>query len=711
MTPKLENEKQSFTLDRDQLFLVLMAAGQVLIFGALWLLLLLNDHPKEAEQKAYLYFFVTIPPMALLSWAVTRRLPDWQWSGLWKALPWLTLSTAIPALVLIGGLTNINRIIYYSYDKVPRVPPYSVLRFSIGAALAALCFATFVLVNARTPRLTSGKSPILAVVLTCVGVMLLLGMFDPYLMIDTLSYSPYVGPAFAMRNGAIPMIDTFSQYGPNFVLFAWFFAFAQTFYMASAMVTALNVVMGLAFVSIAISLGKNRWFSFFGGVVVVLFLHAAFLYNITYTPSVFAMRFLPPLLLMVALVRIPHARMVTSASSGAMVLCTLWSFEAFFSAVLVYLTWLFVRCVSERRKIGRLTRDIGFVLLLALAPHAILTLAYLAAFGTPPRYDIYFELVFAHLRGNYWLMPVETKVYAWILFAFVYASALAIAAYKSLTGADDARLSAGVAAVAVLGVLEFYYYVGRSATPILVFISLPMMLLVLLACDWAVNAWRMRRLASVPLLALPTLGAAFVLFACMGGVWADRWYEPISRDLSNSALLRVCMPAGDSTLCSSSRMAHLIAGADVAPGAYPATEAGGSLSYTHPENEAEFELARRFALDGERRVLLFGTDPVPVIFHSSPNVASRIIYPPHSIGIVYPSVDGLSPTLSTRALTILDRLKPGDVIVRGKLPIYDLDKRALTEIEARWMLCPKDKVGTVEAFELASSTGGACNAR
>ena len=440
-------------------------------------------------------------------------------------------------------------------------------------------------------------------------------------------------------------------------------------------------------------------------------MHAAFLYNESYTPSVFAMRFLPPVLLVASLVRIPVSRSITPASCAATLLCALWSFEAFLWGFLIYFTWLVVRSIGERRPIAGTIRDVAGVLLLVLGPHLVFVLIYLAMFHSPPRYDIYFELVFVHLAGSYWLMLVEVGVRAWILFGFVYGSALAYVGYKALSGSADMRRLAVIAALAVLGVLQFYYYVGRSATPLLVFISLPMMILVLTACDWAIDALATRANSGLPILAAPVLAAALALFVFMGGVFADRMFEPISRDLQTATLLRVCLPGGDPTLCSARRMLGLIKGDDVAKGDYPPTKSGGSLSYTHSENKAEFTLVQRYARESGRRVLLFGTDPVPVIFHSPKDVVSQIVYPPHAIGIVYPSVDGLSPTLSARAIASLDGLRAGDIVIRGSLPIYDLDQKALQVIESRWTLCPREKLTTVTASELVIPGQGTCDAR
>jgi hypothetical protein len=698
-----------FYWSADQLFVGMASLAQLMVFGVISLIVLGDDHSKRQEQLAYVLFFAGVPPLSLACWVATRRLAA---SSLIKCVRpwfWTPVLTVAPAMALALGLVNIERVVYYSYDPIPRTPPFSGLRFAAGALIGALFFAGFLVAALRPVRLRSPR--VVATICAICAVVLLLGLMDPYLMIDTLSYSPYVGPAFAVRNGAIPMIETFSQYGPNFLIFAAAFSFAQTFYMASAIIAILNTAMAMAFVYVATELGLNRLFGFAASIFIVWFVHAAFLYNESYTPSVFAMRFLPPVILVASLVRMPASRSITLASGAATLLCALWSFEAILWGFLIYVAWLVVRSVGERRPIAQTMRDVAGVLLLVLGPHLILTLIYLAVFHSPPRYDIYFELVFVHLAGNYWLMPIEAGVRAWILFGFVYGSALAYVGYRALAGSADMRRLAGIAALAVLGVLQFYYYVGRSATPLLVFISLPMMILVLMACDWAVDALRTRANLGLPILAAPVLAAALAWFGLMGGVFADRMSEPISRDLQTATLLRVCLPGGEPTLCSARRMLGLITGADVAKGDYPPTESGGSLSYTHSENEAEFTLVQRYARESGRRVLLFGTDPVPVIFHSPKDVASQIVYPPHAIGIVYPSVDGLSPALSARAIATLDGLRAGDIVIRGSLPIYDLDQKALQVIEGRWTLCLREKLATVAASELMGPGQGTCDAR
>ena len=705
-----DSQKQYALLDREQVFFLVITGVQIVVCAALWLTLLQGEHPKKAEQASYFIYFLSLAPMILVGWLAVARFAGRR-VDLGKVLPWLLVLAGAVTTLLIGEFINIERVVYYWFDPIPvRPPPFSTIRFTIGLILGALLFAALVRLGSRFDQPPWGKRSRDTIAIWLAGIAVLVAVFDPQLSLDTLAYSPYVAPAYAVVHGSVPMIDAFSQYGLNYLIFVPGLAWEQSFYTASAIVSSLGVAMGLAYVSIVSRLGINWFFVFGGGVFTVLAVQSAFFYNINYTPSVYAMRFLPSALLVAALVRIPQERAITVASAAALMLCALWSFESLAFGVLVYMVWLAVRGLGERRPVLQLLRDATFVVLLALLPHAVLTLVYLAATGAPPRYDIYFELVFGNFEGTYWYLPVEDGVHAWALFGLVYGTALAIAAYQSLVGVKDARWAAGLAAMAALGVLQFYYYVGRSTTPVLVFLALPMMMILLLGCDWAVDAWRRRREETSPLLAWPALGGAIVLFAGMGAVLADRLYDPIDQNSSNSMVFRTCLPGGSRTLCSVRRMAKLVTSADVPAGTYPRNQSGGS-GEAITESESEFKLVQRFASDGGRRVLLFGNDPVPVIFHSRSDVASQIIYPPHALGIVYPSVDGLSPTLRSRALASLEKLRAGDIVIRGKLPIYPLDKQALSLIEDRWSLCSRDKIGTAEAFELVPRSTNGCAAR
>src|SRR3984957_13188442 len=140
MRTDVHSTKWLLVIDRDQVFFAAAAVAQILVFIVIYLTLLRGGHQKPAEQAAYILFFLAIPVVTLIAWAAAFHIPGGRWSGIVRALPWLLLMMAVPATIVAGGLINIERVIYYSYDLVPRLPPFSVFRFLIGAGLGALLF-------------------------------------------------------------------------------------------------------------------------------------------------------------------------------------------------------------------------------------------------------------------------------------------------------------------------------------------------------------------------------------------------------------------------------------------------------------------------------------------------------------------------------------------------------------------------------------------
>jgi hypothetical protein len=339
---------------------------------------------------------------------------------------------------------------------------------------------------------------------------------------------------------------------------------------------------------------------------------------------------------------------------------------------------------------------------------------YLTILGVLPDYGTYLQLVFFHFSGGtYWKLLIEPGLRAWSLFGFGYVTALALAAHIALLRMRDkqefSRSIAIVGAVAVLGILMFYYYIGRSATPILMFISLPLFLVAIAAVDWSLCEMRNWKVtADRPVRVLPpvVLITAVICFTLLGGVFADKFFRPFSQHLSNSSVLRnwTQMPLGK-TVHVSERL-RTMTRTTAANDSYPDNEAGGSLSYTHAENRAAFELIKTLST-GKQRILMFIADPVPVLFHTPKQRLANITYPPHQAGVAYPAVDGLSTTLTERTLSTLELLRADDIAVVGELPRPPLDEKFLEQLRRNWTLCRVMATPPVSAYRL-QTMGAEC---
>lgn len=700
------SQQRQYILDADQGFFLAQCLVQVLALAVLYLLFN-HGHTERHETLVYLAFLLTTPAVAFLCHRATRRLPTWTACNRAHHALGVLAVAALPLVIIGAGSVGLLRVLYFSYEASPPLLPFSQFRLVSGGAVAALLYAAALRQRIQRRDAPPGVGHYLCYV---AGLVLIVGLFDGYLMIDTLSYSPYLAPALGVSNGLVPLIDVFSQYGLGYLLFAAGFSVQHNLFLPAALVAGLNVVMYLAVARSAFKLGADRLLSFILMVFAILFAHSAQLYNVNYTPSVLAMRFLPPTLLVLALLHAPVRRPFSVLSGAAAVLCSFWSLEALVFGLAAYTAYLALCSVALRTRTADVVRAGLRLAALFILPHVALSAAYLAIFATLPRYDIYLALVFANLNGGeYWSMLMEPGVRTWILFAFGYASALGLAMHRALAARcldeERTRRCAGIGAVAVLGALELSYYVGRSATPLLPFLSLPLLLFVVLAGDWAVAA--LRRDGAVPLLAWPVLTLAAVAFTAMGGIAADRFFRPISRDLSNSSLLRAGLALDNREACDPCRLFNQVTSSAGMLWTYPENETGGSLTYTHPRNRAAYDLVRAYTAQN-RRVLLFLADPVPVIFYTPAHAAAGIIYPPHRIGVAYPAVDGLAPVLAQRArATLLADLRAGDIVIRDDLPTYPLDNAVLADIKKAWALravssTDADAHFHVRAYELQS---------
>ncbi|CAN0222232.1 unnamed protein product, partial [Phaeothamnion confervicola] len=262
-----------------------------------------------------------------------------------------------------------------------------------------------------------------------IGIALVISLVDVYMMMDSASFAPYIAPAFLVAEGQRPMIDTFSQYGPNFLIFALAFkVLPLSFFTMSAIVAVLNVLMYLTFLGIAVNISRNKTFAFVIAICTILFIHSAHLYNINYTPSVFAMRFFPPLLLIYTLSLLPVGRIFSTWTLSALVLCSLWALESLAFGLLAYSAFVLLHCIGNRILIAHCLRSLTVLFACVGLTHACVWAGYMLAYGLPPDYVTYLQLVLFHLEGGaYWNLPIEPGIMVWALFGFTYATMLALA--------------------------------------------------------------------------------------------------------------------------------------------------------------------------------------------------------------------------------------------------------------------------------------------
>ena len=695
----------------DCAFVAFSAVTQLLVFLFLVVLFGGGGIAEEEESHMYVLFFALAP---LLSVAGYR----W-WVRIFTAarIKFVNvLVVAVPLGIVLFGLSHIGHLIYFTYEAPAPEVPLSVPRFVSGVLLYAVMAYVMFRSSRHRERPLNGQEETVSTVAKVVGIVLIASLYDVYMMIDTLSLSPYAAPALLVANGHIPLVNVFSQYGLNFLIFSFAFAILPTsLFTMAAIVGVLNIVMYMVFVAIAVNIARNKRTVFVAAICVVLFVHSAHLYNINYTPSVLAMRFLPPLVLVLSLTLLPPEGLFSRFSAVCLGLCALWSIEALMFGAMTYGAYVLLCCLGRGCSAAHLARCLLGIAGIVALPHIVLCLSFMAILGVRPDYGTYLQLVFFHLSGGpYWKLLIEPDLRVWSLFGFGYATALAVAAHIALRRMRDKQeFSSSVAvigAVALLGMLMFYYYIGRSATPILTFISLPLLLVAIATIDWSIcemRTWHAEE-QPVPALAPIALAMAVICFPLLGGVFADKFFRPFSQHLSNSSILRnwTQTPIGKTVRVRERirTMKRTTAGND----RYPDNEAGGSLSYTHAENRAAFELIRALGTEGQE-ILMFIADPVPVLFHTPRHRLESIAYPPHRVGVAYPSVDGLSATLTERALSAVEVVKADSIVVVGELPRPPLDEKALEKLREKWILCQVPAASKVMVYRLRPKLDSGCH--
>lgn len=285
--------KSEFLSLDDARFVIFASALFLLWFLGLYVAFWPAGFGEREEQLTYILFFVSIPFCAAIGirWKALSPQPNGKWP-LGKTAT-NVLGIALPVLILAWGFKGIDIAIYHTeYEPLS----ISFARFFAGAAVTLFACVAVMTTGRRiarsndaaiTPRMSRMRAWAIGV-----GTLVLVTLFDINITLDTISYEPYLGPAAAMTlDRAIPLVDVFSQYGLNFVLFAIVLKILPwSMYSLTFLVALLNAAFYAVVCTIAYRIAANRLLSFLVAVFVVAFLQAASLYNPTYTPSVLGTR-------------------------------------------------------------------------------------------------------------------------------------------------------------------------------------------------------------------------------------------------------------------------------------------------------------------------------------------------------------------------------------------------------------------------------------
>jgi hypothetical protein len=253
-------------------------------------------------------------------------------------------------------------------------------------------------------------------------------------------------------------VDVFCPYGQSYLLYTLGFLFLPKTFHAAALVTTLtNAVYVLCALVILRKLIRNNLvFLILGGTLPIVF-WLLYYYNATNTPSHGGLRYLPIMLLGVALFGLEKTERFSPFSIFCFVLSWVWSFEAGVYSTFIYATFLTVRAAmastSPAEAVRGAARSVSWFFVLIAAVTALVSCVYLITTGGLPRYDLYLSMILAFIGPDptFTYYRLEPHFFGWIPVLLAYSVALCLVVRQcvlQITGAgrngdDDwpARLS------------------------------------------------------------------------------------------------------------------------------------------------------------------------------------------------------------------------------------------------------------------------------
>jgi hypothetical protein len=321
------------------------------------------------------------------------------------------------------------------------------------------------------------------------GLLITVGLtcccfFDFSLPSDAIHYLTNVAPALHVRFGGVVMVDTFSQYGPGPVLMTLLGLNLGPTTLATANI--IVQIHNLAFYSLWIFC-LYRLSALKLPALVIGFLSVGVLMagwgggnsNINFAPSILGFRYLPILLMVVAISLMPPPKHHSAFTAVSTFIAGLWGIEALVGALgihLVFLAFLNLR----HRAFARVFTDSVKACLPFLAAIAVTISLTLIQSGKLPNYAIYMEYLSVYsMLSPYWSLPANPLFFGWAAILIAVFLVLAdswtriIDQSSQITELSVSELIYKFVPMAFLAVLMSAYFVGRSVEYTIVLAFLP----------------------------------------------------------------------------------------------------------------------------------------------------------------------------------------------------------------------------------------------
>lgn len=516
-------------------------------------------------------------------------------------------------------------------------------------------------------------------------------------------HAPYVGPAYSILDGRVPLVDVFSQYG-MFVFLPYtlaFIFFTPSFLVAGMVSAVLNIVQNIVLLLILNKTISNKFLVCLGAILTLVLRFTVVPEQQVMTPSMYGGRFLLPLLLILTIIYLPRSKLFNLWTILIAWLCSLWSIENFFLGFAVYSAYATGFCVihnpDSRKLLYVIPQKLFLVSMLFLSVHLAYSLVVLIIYGSWPRYDIYLEMIASHAQEQVvtWYLPVRPHFFMWGFFASVYFLVF-VYSLKIIKLADD-NLNQKWAFVkqllplTVLGVLELIYYVGKSEDPVLIAPIYPLMGIYFILADRFLFQKPVRNFYSYRVFAL-IFGLSMVLIIAFSTMKINSLMNsPNLFIVQRIASVYSCITTTKNCQDLYGSLKGTVQKVVCGPSVSEELSASDIETYNTIVKWQQFERKIIFLQDGSHteQILMLAKK-----FHKLPISSSQN--------------DEMSPTLLKKiAKSAATLIKEDDILILQQRSIHENPKLSMVSpifdtIKQKWKLCLLDQTSTVKVYRITN---------
>jgi hypothetical protein len=379
-----------------------------------------------------------------------------------------------------------------------QVPTVGVISAIVTVAVV-LCVAHY----ERVPVLVSHR---LAALFRKGGLLVVIAAmavfyFDFGLPADPMHYLTNASPGMRLLHGGIPLVDTFSQYGPGPMIatsavFAWL---PSTLGTASILVQCFNLLFFVVLLVCLSRLASAPVASVILGSAIISVLLGCWgtgYSNLAGAPSNMGFRYLWPAMMVLAISVLPSWRTGSVLTAAISAMSAVWSIETLAGTVLIHLSFMVVVRITQRKPRALFT-EVPIALLPPIV--ALVVFSVLIDFwsGRLPDFETYLRFLSVYNAfSDYWAIVAANTFWGWIPVLIVLSVVgslvwkLLLARTTGFGDKADRDLLYGYLPMAMLAAFISLYYLGRSVDNVLLLALLPLSCLVIPPYLNAIAGWK-----------------------------------------------------------------------------------------------------------------------------------------------------------------------------------------------------------------------------